>query len=67
MHWVLAAGGRSVAFFQQALTITSTAGDTHGAVDAVEVRTPGGAAPSLHVHEREDEVFYFLEGEYAGA
>jgi quercetin dioxygenase-like cupin family protein len=31
---------------------------------AVEVASPSGAAPPLHVHHREDEAFYILEGEY---
>ena len=29
----------------------------------MEVSTPQGPAPPPHVHEREDEAFYVLEGE----
>ncbi|MFB4305275.1 cupin domain-containing protein [Actinomadura sp. GTD37] len=44
--------------------LTSTA-DTDGALGAVEVAGPGGAAPPPHVHHQEDEAFYILEGEYS--
>lgn len=55
----------SIRFFQQTVTVLATAGDTHGVVGAVDVASPGGAAPPLHVHHREDEAFYIVEGEYS--
>ena len=55
----------SIRFFQQTMKVLATAGDTDGVLGAVEVASPGGAAPPLHVHRREDEVFYILEGEYS--
>jgi quercetin dioxygenase-like cupin family protein len=54
----------SIRFFQQTITLLASASDTHGVVGAVEVASPMGAAPPLHVHHREDEAFYVLEGEY---
>ena len=54
----------STRFFQQTITVLASAGDTNGVLGAVEVASPSGAAPPLHVHHREDEAFYVLEGEY---
>jgi quercetin dioxygenase-like cupin family protein len=39
--------------------------DTGKTFSLMETRTPIGKGPPLHVHEREDEAFYVLEGEYA--
>ena len=55
----------SVRFFHQTITLLASAGDTNGVLGAVEVASPGGAAPPLHVHHREDEAFYVVEGEYS--
>jgi mannose-6-phosphate isomerase-like protein (cupin superfamily) len=38
------------------------ASDTAGLLGAVEAVVPFGYSPNLHVHRREDEVFYVLEG-----
>ncbi len=51
-------------FFRQTIAILSTADGTDGVVGAVEVRSPRGAVPPLHVHRREDEAFYVVEGRY---
>jgi quercetin dioxygenase-like cupin family protein len=51
--------------FQQTITVLATASDTGGVLGAVEVAGPRGAAPPRHVHHREDEAFYILEGEYS--
>jgi quercetin dioxygenase-like cupin family protein len=53
----------SIRFFQQTITVLASASDTGGVLGA-EVASPSGAAPPLHVHHREDEAFYVLEGEY---
>lgn len=53
-----------ISFFNQQLVIKPTASQTGGTVGAVEILSPQGAAPPLHVHEREDEAFYVLEGDY---
>jgi quercetin dioxygenase-like cupin family protein len=60
--WHYGEGCVSTGFFQQTITVLASAGDTNGG--AVEVASPSGAAPPLHVHHREDEAFYVLEGEY---
>jgi quercetin dioxygenase-like cupin family protein len=54
----------SIRFFQQTITVLASASDTNGVLGAVEVASPSGAGPPLHVHHREDEAFYVLEGEY---
>ena len=54
----------STRFFQQTITVPASASDTNGVLGAVEVASPSGAAPPLHVHHREDEAFYVREGEY---
>jgi quercetin dioxygenase-like cupin family protein len=52
-------------FFKQTIWILASASDTDGGLGAVEVAGPRGAVPPLHVHHREDEAFYVLEGEYS--
>ena len=42
--------------------IKVTAADTGGQMAIVEVTTPPGFAAPLHVHHREDEAFWLLEG-----
>src|SRR3954453_19728822 len=36
---------------------------TSGAFDLVEMTMPAGDMPPLHIHHRDDETFYVLEGE----
>lgn len=43
--------------------IKATAEDTDGQLCIVEVTEPPGAEAPLHVHHREDEGFWILEGE----
>lgn len=38
--------------------------DSNGNYAIMEITTPPQAGPPLHRHEREDECFYILEGEY---
>jgi quercetin dioxygenase-like cupin family protein len=45
------------------MSIKARAADTGGALGLVEARFPEGFGPPLHVHDREDEAFYVLEGE----
>jgi quercetin dioxygenase-like cupin family protein len=54
-----------IQFFKQTIAVLASARDTNGALGAVEVASPGGAVPPLHVHHHEDEAFYVLEGEYS--
>ena len=50
--------------FGSAVTYKATAEDTAGGFSlAVEITPPRGGIPS-HIHHREDEAMYILEGEY---
>jgi len=50
-------------FAHQLAHVKVTGDETGGALGVVEVESPGGPAAPLHVHRREDETFYVLEGE----
>ena len=39
--------------------------ETGGQFSVLETRTPEGGGPPAHVHEREDETFFVLDGEIA--
>jgi quercetin dioxygenase-like cupin family protein len=43
--------------------IKATAADTGGRISIVEVTEPSGAEAPLHVHHREDEGFWVLDGD----
>ncbi len=43
--------------------VLATGDDTGGVVGALDERCVRGVAAPLHIHEREDEVFYVLDGE----
>ena len=45
------------------LTFLATAEDTQGQFALIEIAGRKGNAPPPHIHQREDEVFYLLEGE----
>lgn len=61
---LLAAGeGQAVWFLRNHMTIKATAGSTGGAFGLVESLIAPGFSPPLHVHHREDESFWVLEGE----
>lgn len=54
--------GESVKFYDQTYLLKATAAGTGGAFGLNEVTTPQGSGPRLHVHAREDEAFFVLEG-----
>ena len=49
-------------WFSALAVIRATAADTGGLMTIVEVTEPPGQEAPLHVHHREDEAFYILEG-----
>jgi quercetin dioxygenase-like cupin family protein len=49
-------------WFAGLAVIKATAEDTDGRLTMVEVTEPAGAEAPLHVHHREDEAFWILEG-----
>jgi quercetin dioxygenase-like cupin family protein len=50
-------------FFGGLTTIKATGAETEGRVAVTENLMPRGAGSPLHVHHREDEWFYVIEGE----
>jgi quercetin dioxygenase-like cupin family protein len=46
-------------------TILASGEDTSGAYALIHVEVPPGGGPPPHVHRREDEAFYVLQGEVA--
>jgi quercetin dioxygenase-like cupin family protein len=45
-------------------TVKASGADTAGAFALIEVLVPPQSGPPPHVHSREDEAFYILEGEF---
>jgi quercetin dioxygenase-like cupin family protein len=54
---------RAFWFAHQLAQVKLAGADTGGHLAAVEVTSPAGPAAPLHVHSREDESFYVLDGE----
>jgi quercetin dioxygenase-like cupin family protein len=50
-------------WFGQLAEIKATAADTGGQLTIVQVTSPPGLEAPLHVHHREDEAFWILEGQ----
>ena len=61
---VQAGQGRTIPVLGERVTLKATAEDTGGGFAIVEVATPPQVGPPLHVHHREDEGLYVLEGMY---
>ncbi len=55
--------GPTIWFLANRMTIKATAESTGGAYGLVESLIAPGFSPPLHVHHREDEAFWVLEGE----
>ncbi|MEX0791132.1 MAG: quercetin 2,3-dioxygenase [Actinomycetota bacterium] len=62
-HAITAQEGEARWWFGALAVIKATAADTGGLLSIVEITEPPGAAGPLHVHHREDEAFWVLEGE----
>lgn len=57
--------GEALWFLGSLLTIKAAGDTTAGRFTLIEHLAPQGAGSPLHMHEREDEWFYVLEGELA--
>jgi len=55
--------GRAIWFLRNRMTVKATAETTGGAFGLLESLIAPGFSPPMHVHHREDESFYVLEGE----
>jgi quercetin dioxygenase-like cupin family protein len=56
-------GGEARWWFGSLAVIKATAEDTGGRISIVEITEPPGAEAPLHVHHREDEGFWVLDGD----
>jgi mannose-6-phosphate isomerase-like protein (cupin superfamily) len=56
--------GEAIWFLTNRITIKARAGATGGAYGLFEAEIPAGFSPPLHIHHREDESFWILEGEF---
>ena len=54
--------GTPIWFLGNLMMVKATAQSTNGAYGLLESLIPAGASPPLHVHHREDEAFWVLEG-----
>jgi quercetin dioxygenase-like cupin family protein len=59
---VRAGEGETVWFTNNLMVLKATAESTGGAYALIESLAPAGSGPPLHVHRREDEAFWVLEG-----
>jgi quercetin dioxygenase-like cupin family protein len=57
-------GGKLLDVLGDIVTIKVTGEDTDGVYTVVQTVSPPQGGPPLHVHHREDEAFYVLEGEF---
>src|SRR5262245_37875700 len=55
--------GQARWWFASLAVIKATAVDTGGQMTIIEITEPPGAEAPLHVHHREDEGFWLLEGD----
>jgi quercetin dioxygenase-like cupin family protein len=61
---ILAVGeGQSIWVTGDRYTIKCSGNDTSGAYALIEAIVPPGSGPPPHIHTREDEAFYMLDGE----
>ncbi len=65
-HPILTDTGNGPSFMMLGTTmrLIATAADTGGRFTVGEQVTPAGWGPPRHIHSREDEIFYILEGTY---
>ncbi|HEY1318456.1 MAG TPA: quercetin 2,3-dioxygenase [Gaiella sp.] len=54
--------GEETWFLQNRMTVKATAETTGGAYGLVESWIPAGASPPLHIHHRDDESFWVIDG-----
>ena len=56
--------GKSAWVVGDLYTVKASGKDTGGAFALIEVMVPPGSGPPPHLHHREDEAFYIVEGEF---
>jgi quercetin dioxygenase-like cupin family protein len=56
--------GKTLQVFADQVTLLATGQDTAGAYTLISTTVPALSGPPPHVHHREEESFYVLEGEF---
>ncbi len=56
--------GKKMWILDSLVTFKLTGEDTNGEMALIETLVPPESGPPPHLHEREDEVFYIVEGEF---
>jgi mannose-6-phosphate isomerase-like protein (cupin superfamily) len=56
--------GEAIWYTAARMTLKATSESTGGALSLVEVLAPPDFAPPWHVHHRDDEMFYILDGSF---
>lgn len=64
MHYVPAGQGPCIAYSGQNMNVKLTAAQSAGEMTVIESIVGPFAGPPLHVHEKENETYYVLEGEF---
>lgn len=64
IHHVPVNGGPCVVYPGNRINLKLTAAESGGELTVMEDTIPPGGGPPLHVHERENEAYYVLEGEF---
>ena len=59
-----AGGGPTFTMLWTTMRLLATATGTRGRYTVIEQVTPPGWGPPRHIHSREDEIFYILDGSY---
>jgi Mannose-6-phosphate isomerase len=54
--------GKAWWFLDTLMTVKAGGDDTHDSFTLIEFGAPIGFGPPLHIHHREDEAFYLLDG-----
>jgi quercetin dioxygenase-like cupin family protein len=63
--YALPAGdGERIWIVGDTMTVKASAESSNGSLTLVEVEAAPGAGPPPHVHTREDEAFYILDGRF---
>ena len=62
-HHLATGQGEAIWFMDTLMTVKASGRDTNDALSVVEVLCPAGFGPPPHLHHREDEAFYVLEGQ----
>src|SRR5260370_24937200 len=62
-HHLAAGQGEAIWFMDTLMTVKASGRDTSDALSVVEALCPAGFGPPPHLHHREDEALYVLEGQ----